>query len=242
MAHVTRPTGQAVRVHSLAALLAIGPATGVMAATASVTPTPTVAPTTAPSTQRTTSITRAGGARPIPPAGPPGPRGGDSLTHAQTVLNLANADLAAAQGTLDRARQQAGSAIELANVADDLLVRKLGGALPSQQDRPQPPLPPAAATAGSSQARVGRQLAVTYHGIVNVRDALASANLPTPWATILNETDGLYKDAYIAYQNGQYDQAASEARVADHLVHAMAQAIQATTKPDKPVSVPAPSF
>lgn len=263
------PRRQATRVLGLAALLAIGPATGVYAATPTVTPTPAVARTVSTGGQPT-ATPRSSATQPAPPPGPHGPKGGDPLTHAQATLGKAQTDLAAAQGKLDvsepaswldaaraalanatsarsagnlnQAREQAGSAIELANAADDFLVAKLGSALPSQVNRPRPPALPPGATTVSPQARVSRDLARTYGDIVNQRDALQTAKLPTPWPTILSQAEGLYKDAYAAYQAGHYDQAASDAHIAGHLVHAIAHAVQTTTEPNQPVSVPAPNF
>ena len=129
--------------------------------------------------------------------------------------------------------------------ADQLMVAKLGNQLPSQANRPTPPAPPVqptGATAPSPQARVSRDLAHSYADIVSQRDALNAANLGGFWSDVLKQAEDQYKDAYTAYQAGNYDQAAASVQVADHLARAIDHALHVSSDPSKPVSVPAPQF
>ena len=264
MIKISKSARQVIQIAVVSTILAAIPASGVFAQTATPTPT-TQAASPANATPATTPAPRPG-----PKGGPGGPKGGDPMTRAQKTVDQVKTDLGTAQGKMDvstaqgwvsqassllqaaqsdqsagktaRAREEAGASQELAMGADELMVAKLGSQLPSQANRPTPPTPPSGQTTVSPQARVSRDLAHSYQSIVNDRDQINAAKLGDPWPGVLSQAEALYKDAYNSYQSQNYDQTSADARVIDHLTHAIDHALHVSSDPTQPVSVPAPQF
>ena len=273
MPRISRSVRWVVQIAAVSAVFAIGPVYGVLAQSTTPSATSQATSTATPTAGSAAATPKIGPASKPGPKGGRGPNGGDPISRAGNEVTRAKTDLAAAQGKMDvslvqswidqaaallqsaqsdqiagkgaAAREEAGSAQELAMAADQLMVTKLGSQLPSQANRPAPPTPPAppsGTTAPSPQARVSRDLAHTYKDILSQRDGLNAANLGSSWPDVLKQAEDQYKDAYTEYQSGNYDQAAASIQVAGHLARAIDHALHVSSDPTKPVSVPAPQF
>jgi hypothetical protein len=153
----------------------------------------------------------------------------------QASPNLGSTDLAAAL----KAQQQASAASGEIRAADGEMLADVGSALPSQANRPSPPTPPTGAP--SPQIGASHDLAGSHQAIVDGL-GFAKANTGIDVSVPSDAASPLYKEAYAAYQAGQYDTARQFAHTATTAAHAAHDLLLAGGATEAPVTVPAPSF
>jgi hypothetical protein len=96
-----------------------------------------------------------------------------------------------------------------------------------------------------TQAQASYILANTYERLVaqgNLVDSASNASQATPYLT---DAQNAYRDAYNAYQAGNYTEAVQAAKLAERLAGVAGTIVRAPAAPansDTPVTVPAPNF
>jgi hypothetical protein len=196
------------------------------------------------------------------------------ITNATEVIDLVKSDLAYANGKMDTADVQrwingagtllqsaqsangssqygqavayAHAARELAMTARSQMAQELGadqlpsnGQLPQRGDKGMP------ADVTVTQAQASWMLASAYNHLVAQSATVNGASNAAQATPYLTDAQNAYKDAYSAYQAGNYDDAAAAARLAEKLARVAQDVAQASTAPanaDTPVTVPAPNF
>jgi hypothetical protein len=194
------------------------------------------------------------------------------ITSTNELIGLVEADLAYANGKMDTADVQrwldsarslvqkaqtantgsqygasvaySGAARELAMVAYSKMADTLtAAALPSNgQIRGEHMRGPIDTATAPTQAQASYILANTYNRLVSQGAVVGTSS---EGAAYLTEAQGAYKDAYNAYQSGNYESAVTFARLAEKLAGVASRVAGAATAPansDTPVTVPAPTF
>jgi len=196
------------------------------------------------------------------------------ITNVTNLITMAKADLAYANGKMDTAdvqrwiagaetllkstqsassNSQYGQAVGYAEAARELLMtaetqmaKELGAStLPSASQRPQRPDRDIPADVTLTQAQASRIVAETYNRLAAEAVQVQGASNVSEATPYLTEAQNAYKVAYDAYQAGNYNDAASSARLAGHLAHVASAIARASTAPanaDTPVTVPSPNF
>jgi hypothetical protein len=162
------------------------------------------------------------------------------LTQAEQLIGQASSNLGSTDSTTaQKAQQQASAAQAEMHAAEAQMVQQLGSGLPSQANRPAEPTPPA--DAPSPQTRSSSDLAHTYQSIAD-EIAFSKANTSIDVGTPLTAAQGLYTQAYSAFQAGQFSQASQLAHAAGDAGHAAHSLLLAGGAVPSAVAVPAPNF
>jgi hypothetical protein len=168
------------------------------------------------------------------------------VSGAETLLGSAQTAISGSQ--YGQASTYAHAARELAMIAYSQLAQELGAdTLPSSGQMPQRGHRGMGGPVNTSanQAQASRLLAHTYNNLVMVGavvDGASNASQVTPYLT---DAQSAYRDAYDAYQAGNYSEAAQSARLAGGLARVAGTLVGAPNAPanqDTPVTVPAPNF
>jgi TolA-binding protein len=194
------------------------------------------------------------------------------ITSTNELIGLVESDVAYANGKMDTADVQrwldsarslvqkaqtantgsqygasvaySGAARELAMVAYSKMADTLtAAALPSNgQIRGEHMRGPVDTATAPTQAQASYVLANTYNRLVGQGAVIGTSS---EGAAYLTEAQGAYRDAYNAYQSGNYENAVTFARLAEKLAGVasrVAGAVAAPANADTPVTVPAPNF
>jgi hypothetical protein len=197
-----------------------------------------------------------------------------AITRTNSLINLVKADLAYANGKMDTAdvqrwvngaesilgnartansSSQYGQAVTYAHAANQLamvayaqMAQELGAnTLPSYNQFPQRGMKDMPANATISQARASRMLAGTHNHLIMLGAVVDNAQNAGQAPAYLTDAQNAYRDAYNAYQAGNYTEAVQAARLAGGLAGVAGTLVGAPTAPanqDTPVTVPAPTF
>ncbi|HYP40149.1 MAG TPA: hypothetical protein VEX13_07285 [Chloroflexia bacterium] len=142
----------------------------------------------------------------------------------------------------------AGAAGQLAMTAQHQMARELGAnVLPSYSQRPQRGNKGIGAPANVTvtQAQASFILAETYNRLQEQSARVKAASNASEATPYLTDAQNTYKEAYDAYQAGNYSDAAAFAMLAGKLGGVADTVVRASTAPanaDTPVAVPAPNF
>jgi hypothetical protein len=168
------------------------------------------------------------------------------VSGAETLL--AKAQSANSSSQYGQAVSYAHAARELAMTAQMQMVQELGAeTLPSYSQLPQRGNKGMHVETGTdvTQARASFVLANTYERLVMQGTLLESAANASEAAAYITDAQGAYRDAYDAYQAGNYTEAVQSARLAERLASVAGAIVRAPAAPansDTPVTVPAPNF
>jgi hypothetical protein len=145
----------------------------------------------------------------------------------------------------------ADAAGQLAMTAQHQMAKELGAnVLPSYNQRPQRGdrgmgmgMAPASVTL--TQAQASFILAETYNRLQEQSARVKASSNASEATPYLTDAQNSYKEAYNAYQSGNYNDAAAFAMLAGRLGGVADTVVRASTAPanaDTPVAVPAPNF
>lgn len=149
------------------------------------------------------------------------------LASAETLIGEASPNLASSDTTVAaRAREQASAANDALRAAHSAMAAGVGAPLPSADDRPAPQ----AADTISPQVRASRDAAHAYQDVAEATAAARVANL-APANDLIGAAQGLYQQAFEAYQAGNYDQAIGFSRAAGHAARATNHLLHSQTTP-----------
>jgi hypothetical protein len=197
-----------------------------------------------------------------------------AITGTTSLINLIKADLAYANGKMDTADAQRwvsgaeallgtarssnsnlqyGQAVSYSHAARDLamvaytqMAQELGAdTLPSYNQMPRRGMKGMPANTTVTQAQASRVLASTYNHLIMVGAVVSNASSAGQATTYLTDAQNAYRDAYAAYQAGNYMEAVQAAKLSGQLAGVAGILVGAPNAPsnqDTPVTVPAPNF